>query len=175
MCIIPLKGYTMLSNKTISLLNTQVNDELFSANLYMNMSSWCYFKGFDGAGLFLREHASEESHHGQKIVNYLNETGAQSIIGQIDATPHEFKDLLDVFTKTYAHEQKITKSINDLLDHVLEEKDYATFNFLQWYVNEQHEEETLFKGILDKLHLLDKNDNGLYMADRYILSLAGKA
>lgn len=74
--------------------------------------------------------------------------------------------------KTYEHEQSITKSINDLVEHMLGNKDYSTFNFLQWYVSEQHEEEALFRGIVDKIKLISDNGNGLYLADQYIKNLA---
>ncbi len=82
--------------------------------------------------------------------------------------------MLDVFEKTYAHEQKITQSINELVDFTLQSKDYPTFNFLQWYVSEQHEEEALFRGIVDKIKLIGSNGDGPYLADRFIKELASK-
>ncbi|WP_334081720.1 ferritin, partial [Helicobacter typhlonius] len=92
-------------------------------------------------------------------------------IARVDEPESQFSSLLDVFEKTYAHEQKITQSINDLVDFTLTNKDYPTFNFLQWYVNEQHEEEALFRGIVDKIRLIGSGDNGLYLADRFIKDL----
>ena len=93
------------------------------------------------------------------------------ILFQKKIKPPKNFTLLDVFEKTYAHEQKITQSINDLVDYTLQNKDYSTFNFLQWYVSEQHEEEALFRGIVDKIKLIGSSGDGLYLADRFIKEL----
>ncbi|PAF47630.1 ferritin [Helicobacter sp. 12S02232-10] len=162
----------MLSKEIVKLLNSQVEKEMFSSNLYLSMSSWCYENSFDGAGLFLFDHAEEERDHAKRIITYLNETDSHVELAKIDAPESNFKGLLDVFEKTYEHEKKITLSINELVDHMLEQKDYPTFNFLQWYVNEQHEEEALFRGIVDKVRLIGDNGNGLYLADQYIKNIA---
>jgi len=164
----------MLSKEVVRLLNEQINKELYAANLYLSMSSWCYENSFDGAGLFLFEHASEESEHARRLVTYLNETDSHLNLKDVKEPQQDFKSLLDVFEKTYEHEQYITKSINSLVEHMLEHKDYSTFNFLQWYVSEQHEEEALFRGIVDKIKLIGDNGNGLYLADQYIKSLVQK-
>lgn len=140
----------MLSKDVIKKLNEQVVREMSASNLYLNMSSWCYTHRYDGAGLFLFEHAKEENEHATKLINYLNETDSPLILEKIDKPEANFKSLLDVFEKTYNHELKVTKSINELVELTLSLKDYSTFNFLQWYVSEQHEEETLFRGIKDK-------------------------
>ncbi|PAF46633.1 ferritin [Helicobacter sp. 12S02634-8] len=162
----------MLSKEVVKLLNSQIEKEMFSANLYLSMSSWCYENSFDGSGLFLFDHAEEESDHAKRIITYLNETDSHVELVKIDAPESKFTSLLDIFEKTYAHEKTITLSINELVDHMLEHKDYPTFNFLQWYVKEQHEEEALFRGIVDKVRLIGDNGNGLYLADQYIKNLA---
>ena len=162
----------MLSKKVVDLLNEQINKEMYAANLYLSMSSWCYENSLDGAGLFLFQHASEESEHARKLITYLNETDSHVELKEVKQPEQNFKSLLDVFEKTYEHEQSITKSINDLVEHMLGNKDYSTFNFLQWYVSEQHEEEALFRGIVDKIKLISDNGNGLYQADQYIKNLA---
>ena len=162
----------MLSQETIKLLNQHVMKEMYAANLYLSMSSWCHEHGFDGAGKFLFEHAGEESDHAKKLITYLNETDSKVELKEIPAPKSDFKSLLQVFEETFEHEKCITKSINDLVDFVLANKDYSTFNFLQWYVAEQHEEEALFRGILDKLRLIGEGGNGLYLADQYIKNLA---
>ncbi|MCW1360979.1 ferritin [Campylobacter sp. US33a] len=162
----------MLSKEVIKLLNEQINKEMYAANLYLSMSSWCYENSFDGAGLFLFQHASEESEHAKKLITYLNETDSKVELKAVAEPEQNFSSLLDVFEKTFKHEQSITASINNLVDHMLTHKDYATFNFLQWYVSEQHEEEALFRGIVDKIKLISDNANGLYLADQYIKNLA---
>lgn len=162
----------MLSKQVVKLLNEQIAKEMYAANLYLSMSSWCYENSYDGAGAFLFKHAGEESDHAKRLISYLNETDSRVELQQIKQPEHSFKSLLDVFEKTYKHEQAITESINSLVDHMLVNKDYPTFNFLQWYVNEQHEEEALFRGIVDKIKLVDDNGNGIYLADQYIGTLA---
>lgn len=161
----------MLTTEVIKKLNDQVNKEMYSANLYLSMSSWCYANGYDGAGLFLSAHADEENSHAKKLITYLNETSSIVELDKIDKPLNDFKNLLEVFSKTYEHEIQITKSINELVDFTLSSKDYPTFNFLQWYVNEQHEEEALFRGIVDKIKMVCESGNGLYMVDQYIKSL----
>ncbi|WP_104697462.1 MULTISPECIES: ferritin [unclassified Helicobacter] len=162
----------MLSQETIKLLNQQVNKEMYAANLYLSMSSWCYEHSFDGAGKFLFNHAGEESDHAKRLITYLNETDSKVELAAVPAPKTNFKDLLEVFEETFKHEKEITKSINELVDFVLKNKDYSTFNFLQWYVSEQHEEEALFRGILDKIKLIGDAGSGLYLADEYIKNIA---
>lgn len=162
----------MLSKQVVKLLNEQINKEMYAANLYLSMSSWCYENSLDGAGLFLFEHAGEESEHAKRLITYLNETDSHVELKEVKQPETRFKSLLDVFEKTYEHEQNITKSINSLVEHMLTNKDYATFNFLQWYISEQHEEEALFRGIVDKIRLIGENGNGLYLADQYIKNLS---
>lgn len=162
----------MLSKEIISKLNEQVVKEMYAANLYLSMSSWCYEQGYDGAGKFLFDHAGEESDHAKRLITYLNETDSKVSLASIPAPKSDFKNLLEVFEATYEHEQEITKSINELVDVTLTSKDYATFNFLQWYVSEQHEEEALFRDIVNKLSMIGDNGNGLYLADQYIKNIA---
>lgn len=161
----------MITQDIVKLLNEQIAKEMFAANLYLSMSSWCYENSFDGAGLFLFQHADEESGHAKRLITYLNETDSKVIITEVATPESNFNGLLDVFEKTYAHEQKITQSINNLVDCTLQSKDYPTFNFLQWYVSEQHEEEALFRGIVDKIKLIGSSGDGLYLADRFIKEL----
>ncbi|CBG40689.1 ferritin [Helicobacter mustelae] len=162
----------MLSKEVVKMLNQQIVKEMYAANLYLSMSSWCYEKSFDGAGGFLFNHAGQESDHAKKLITYLNETDSKVELEAIPAPTNEFKSLLQVFEATYEHEKQITKSINELVDHMLAHKDYATFNFLQWYVAEQHEEEALFRDIVNKLTMVGDNGNGLYLIDQYLKGIA---
>ncbi len=161
----------MLKQAVLDKLNHQINLEHFSSNLYLSMSSWCKAKGLDGAAKFLAEHSKEELEHMHRLFKYINETGAQAIVNAIEAPDTQFKDIKDVFEQTYKHEQFITSKINELVELTLEQKDYATFNFLQWYVSEQHEEEALFKGILDKMEIIGLEGRGLHIIDKEIGAL----
>ena len=148
----------MLKADMVKQLNEQINSEFYSSNLYLQMSAWCAEKGFEGAAEFMRKHASEEMNHMNRLFTYVSETGALPILGSIDAPSHEFASLADIFNKTYQHECVITEKINELVHQAFSDKDYSTFNFLQWYITEQHEEETLFKSILDKIKLVGNED-----------------
>lgn len=161
----------MLSTNLLHKLNTQVNLEFYSSNLYLQMSAWCDHKGLSGSAKFLRAHANEEMEHMHKIFDYIQDTGALAEIGAIAKPEMKLSDLRDVFEQTYEHEKFITKQINELVDITLAEKDYSTFNFLQWYVAEQHEEEKLFKSILDKIEIIGLEGRGLFMVDREIGNL----
>lgn len=161
----------MLSANVIKLLNDQMNLEFYSSNLYLQMSAWCEQNGFEGAAKFLSEHAAEEMQHMRKLFTYLNETGALAVITAIEAPSHEYKSLKEIIELTYEHEKLITSKINELVGKTFEEKDYSAFNFLQWYVAEQHEEEKLFNSIVDKFKLLGESGTALYYIDRELKTL----
>lgn len=161
----------MLSTNLLNKLNAQVNLEFYSSNLYLQMSAWCDHKGLVGSAKFLRAHANEEMEHMHKIFDYIQDTGALAELGTIDKPELNAASLKEIFEQTYEHEKFITKQINDLVDITLAEKDYSTFNFLQWYVAEQHEEEKLFKSILDKIEIIGLEGRGLFMIDREIGNL----
>ncbi|KJF99798.1 MULTISPECIES: non-heme ferritin [Photobacterium] len=162
----------MLAKAMVDNLNEQINLEFFSSNLYLQMSAWCEDKGFEGAAEFLRAHAAEEMEHMQRLFTYVSETGAMPILGTIEAPKHEFASLGDVFRETYEHEQLITKKINELAHVAFTTQDYSTFNFLQWYVAEQHEEEKLFKGVLDKIELVGEDGKALFFIDKDLAAMA---
>ncbi|CAM3588123.1 putative ferritin-1 [Vibrio aerogenes CECT 7868] len=164
----------MLSDGMVKQLNDQINLEFFSSNLYLQMSAWCEDKGFEGAASFLRQHADEEMGHMQRLFTYVSETGALPVLGSIAAPRHDFESLGEVFRETYKHEQMITQKINQLAHVAFTSQDYSTFNFLQWYVAEQHEEEKLFKGILDKLELIGEDGKGLFFIDKDLAELVTK-
>ena len=161
----------MLNQKMVNQLNEQINLEFFSSNLYLQMSAWCENHGYEGSAAFLREHAAEEMMHMDKLFTYVNETGSIAMLGAIEAPLAEYKSLADVFEQTYEHEQLITSKINELVSLAFELKDFSTFNFLQWYVAEQHEEENLFGGILDKIKLLGDDNRNIFVVDREIKQL----
>jgi ferritin len=162
----------MLSQAMIDQLNDQINLEFYSSNLYLQMSAWCEDKGFEGAAAFLRSHAAEEMEHMQRLFTYVSETGALPILGSIAAPRHDFESLGEVFKETYDHEVMITEKINKLAHVAFTAQDYSTFNFLQWYVAEQHEEEKLFKGILDKLELVGEDGKSLFLLDKDLAAMA---
>ncbi|WP_439183747.1 non-heme ferritin [Carboxylicivirga taeanensis] len=162
----------MLKDNVLKKLNEQIQLEHYSANLYLAMASWCKANGLDGSAKFLYAHSSEEMMHMHKLFNYINETGSMALISAIDAPPTEYKDLREVFEKTFEHEKLVSTRINELVELTFGEKDFSSFNFLQWYVAEQHEEEALFMGILDRMDVIGFDGRGLYMVDKEIGKLA---
>jgi ferritin len=164
----------MLSKKMLDALNRQINLEFYSSNLYLQMSAWCEFNGLEGCAEFLQLHAAEEMEHMQRLFTYVNETGGLAILGSIDAPPSQFGSIVAVFEQTYKHEVLITKKINKLAKIAQDEGDFSTFNFLQWYVAEQHEEEKTFKSITDKIDLIGMEGSGLFFIDKEIEKISAE-
>lgn len=162
----------MLSSSMLEKLNSQINLEFYSSNMYLQMSAWAESKGFEGCAAFLMTHADEEMEHMKRLFTYVNETGSMARIGTIEAPLEEFESLKDLFEKVYEHECLITNKINELAHTAFSNQDYSTFNFLQWYVAEQHEEEKLFKGILDKIEIIGEDGKGLFFIDKEIGQMA---
>lgn len=158
----------MLSDALLTKFNEQIGIEFESSNLYLQMSSWCGFNGLDGCATFLREHSVEEMDHMFRLFDYVNETGAQAVIPALSKPRADFESIRDVFETTYKHEQFVTSKINELCHAAFTEHDYSAFNFLQWYVAEQHEEEALFKKVLDLVDMVGTDGQGLFYLDREI-------
>ena len=156
----------MLKTDMIQKLTQQMNNEFYSSNLYLQMSAWCRDNAYEGAAAFFREHAGEEMEHMMRLFDYLDGTGSMPILGKIDAPKSDFESLKDVLELAYKHEQGITNSINELADFSITSRDYPTFNFLQWFLNEQHEEEKLFKTLVDRLLLVGQTGEGLFLVDK---------
>lgn len=165
----------MLKTDMVEKLNDQMNLELYSSLLYQQMSAWCSYHSFEGAAAFLRRHAQEEMEHMQRLFAYLADTGNMPRINAVPTPFKEYTSLDALFTATYEHEQLITGKINELAHAAMTSQDYPTFNFLQWYVAEQHEEEKLFKSVLDKLSLVGKSGEGLYFVDKELSTLDTQA
>lgn len=158
----------MLSETLTQRLNQQLSLEFYSANLYLQMSSWCLSHGLDGCGAFLRQHADEERQHMEKFFDYINDAGGYAVIGAIKQPLFSFEAVTEVFEAIYEHECMVTREINSLLKVAFEEGDFSTFGFLQYFALEQNEEEGLFKNILDKIALIKVEKQGLFLFDKEI-------
>jgi ferritin len=139
--------------------------ELYSAQLYLSMSSYANHIGLKGAATWFMVQYQEEMLHFMKFYGYVNSQGERAQLGPMEAVPYEFASLLDLFEKTLAHEQTITGCINDLMDLAIEGKDHASQIFLQWFVTEQIEEEENDREIIAKLKLIGDNGQGVLMLD----------
>jgi ferritin len=155
----------MISTAMEKALFNQLNDEFYSAYLYLGMSAYCSHLEFNGAASWFKLQYEEEHVHATKIYNYLVEQGVHVVLEELQKPPSEFGKLVDVFSVSLSHEQTMTSRLNDLSDQALKEKDHATYNLLQWFVNEQVEEESLLGGIISKLKLVKDDGYGLLMID----------
>jgi len=162
----------MLSKKIESALNKQIAQEAYASYFYLSMASWCQNKGLDGAAGFLFKQSEEERAHMLKLFTYINQTGGHALAPAIKKSPDNYKSIVEVFKLSLKQEQQNTASINSLVELCWNEKDYSTFNFLQWYVAEQHEEEMVFKNILDKVDLIGTDGKGIYLIDKAIAKLS---
>jgi len=155
----------MLTEKIEKALNEQIKIEAESSQVYLAMASWAEKQGFEGVSSFMYAHSDEERAHMLKLVKFVNERGGHAIISTLDAPPVSFGSFKEMFQTLFDHEVMVSQKINDLIDITLTEKDYATHNFLQWYVSEQIEEEALARNILDKINLIGDDKGGLYLFD----------
>lgn len=155
----------MISEKMESALNKQIALEGYASYLYLSMASWCDKEGLEGCAKFMHRQSEEERMHMLKIFYYLSEVDGHALTPAIAQPPHEFDSVKALFEEVYAHEQKVTASIHGLLKIGYEENDHTTLNFLQWYVEEQREEEALMRSILDKLKLIGDGPQSLYYID----------
>ncbi|PHR30347.1 MAG: ferritin [Fluviicola sp.] len=147
-------------------LNDQIKKEGQSSQFYLAMASWAETQGLSGTSGFMYKQSEEERFHMLKLVKFVNERGGKAIIPGFDTPPTEFDSVNNVFELLLSHEITITQSINDLVEVCLEEKDYTTHNFIQWYLSEQLEEEASARAILDKVKLIGEDKAGLYLFDR---------
>ncbi len=159
----------MLSKKLEKVLNKQIEKEGYAAQLYLAMASWSEAQGYEGISNWFYEQHKEEVEHMLKFIKYMNERGSHATVPKIDQPPKDFAGVKKVFEASLEHEQMVTRSINEIVGISLEEKDFTTHNWIQWFVDEQLEEESSVQNILDKLNLI--GDGNLYMFDRDIMSM----
>jgi len=156
----------MISKKMEDALNEQVNAELYSSYLYLSMESYFKSQNLNGFANWMRIQTQEEVAHATKIYDFINERGGRVILKAIEGPPTEWDSALVVFKAVYEHEQKVTGLINDLVDLAIKEKDHATNSFLQWFVNEQVEEESTADEIMQQLKMMENAPGGMFMFDR---------
>ncbi len=149
-------------------LNEQIALEGYASFLYLSMASWCDHKGLAGCAKFMHRQSAEERQHMLRIFNYLSEVDGYAIAPAIEQPPREFQSVQAMFEMVYQHEQKVTHSINELLSKCYESQDHSTLHFLQWYVQEQREEEALMRNIMDRIRLIGDGPQSLYYIDKEI-------
>ncbi len=152
-----------LSEEIESLLNQQMAAEARASANYLAMASWCDRCGYRYAAKFLYKHAEEERSHMMKIFHYINDMGGQAIHPAIEQPKTIFSSFRNVFELVFSHEVDVTKQIHNLVDRCLATKDFATFNFMQWFVQEQIEEENLARRALELFGVVEGDGVGHHM------------
>ncbi|MCL4110082.1 UNVERIFIED_CONTAM: hypothetical protein GTU68_057312 [Idotea baltica] len=163
----------MLSKRIQEALNKQIMIEAESSQVYLAMASWAEIQpGIDNVTSFFYQHSDEERQHMLKLIHFVNERGGFAAVPALPQPPLTFPSIKHAFAALLKHEEFVSQSINNVIDIALQEKDYATHNFLQWYVSEQIEEEALARSLNDKLELIGDDKGGMYLFDRDILMLS---
>lgn len=161
-----------MKDKVINAINSQIKAEEESSRLYFAMANWCEANGFSGSAAYLYAHADEERMHMTKLVHYLNERGATVSTMALEEPQNNWENIQEVFKGVLVHEELVTSLINGLFEICMEEKDYLTSNFLQWYIQEQVEEEASARSVLDRLELAGSSQGGMFHFDKELEALA---
>jgi len=156
----------MLNKEIEDALNSQMNFEMYSANIYMSMATWFDEKNLNGFANWMKVQYSEEMFHFTKFYDFIDERGGRVLLGAMDGPETEWASPLAAFENALEHEQIVTGRINDLVSQATAIKDHATVNFLQWFVAEQVEEEASVDGVIQQLKLMEGAPGGLFMLDR---------
>jgi ferritin len=160
-----------ISSELAKAINDQISYEASGTYAYVAIASWCERTGYGGSAAFFFEQAAEENTHMLKFIHYLNNAGAEAIIPATEKPQSDFDSLESTFQTGLKSEQTVTKLINNLVEIAEREKDRATYSFLQWFVNEQIEEESLFETILQKFELLGRDKLAIYQIDQSLASI----
>ncbi len=155
-----------IGNKVEEAVNKQVNAELYSAYLYLGMSARCTELNLKGMAHWLYVQAQEEMTHAMKFYRFILERNGHAVMPGIEGVSTDWKTPLQMFETAYAHEQKVTALINNIMDIALAERDHATASMLNWFVDEQVEEEANSSEIAEKLKLIGESKEGLFMLDK---------
>ena len=161
-----------MDQKVFELLNDQINKELYSAYLYLDIANFYANQGLDGFANWYEIQAKEEQDHAMLIYRYLHNNDQIVTLGAIAKPDKEFKTLMDPLKAAHAHEQYVTSLINDIYDAALEVKDHRTMQFLDWFIKEQNEEEVNSSGMIRKMELFGDDARSLYLLNS---ELAGRA
>ena len=153
----------MITAKLQKAINDQITAELWSSNLYLQMSYFLKHQGWDGYSSWLRKHSLEEREHATRMGDYMTDRGGIVRLQMIDVVPEGWGSILEIFEHSLSHEKMVSKMIDTIVTLSREEHDYATENFFRTFVDEQVEEEALFGDIVDKLR--KAGESGLFVLD----------
>lgn len=159
-----------ISPKLKKLLDEQIALESNASNYYLAMASWCEFTGYEGAAVYFFNQSDEERQHMLKIVHFLNGIGHNAQIPQIKKSTGNFKSLESILKTALKNEQIVTAAITKMVELASKEKNHVTFTFLQWFVNEQMQEEEKFETLLRKFDLIGRDKLAINEIDKMLAS-----
>lgn len=162
---------TSIQDTVLELLNKQIGMEAHSSSVYLSMAAWCYNQGLNGCGDFFKKQSAEERGHMLKIFDFLVDAGGLPVSPEVSNIERHFDGLRDVFVKALEQEISITQSFNLITDHCHKIKDYQTAKFLQWFLEEQLEEEQQARRCIELYDLIGTEDGGLYRIDKEVIKL----
>lgn len=161
----------MLNPQISDILNAQVALESASSATYLAMAVWCEIEGLEGCSSFLYRQSDEERMHMLKLIHYITESEGTPKIQSVPEPVQSYDSIQSLFEKVYQQEQAVTAAINEIVALCYEIKDHATLSFMQWYVEEQREEESLMRTIIDKIKLIGDGPQSLYYVDKELRSI----
>ncbi|MGV3508059.1 MAG: ferritin [Sphingobacteriaceae bacterium] len=163
-----LRLRTSLSEEIENLLNEQIKNEAYSSAVYLAMASYCNRNGFDYSAGHLEKQSNEERGHMLKIFKYVNDLGGRAISPEVTNVPQEFESFRGVFELALQQEIKVTSQLNRIADQCMKLKDYTTFEFIQWFLKEQIEEEYVARRILELFDVIGEEGTGRWQIDKHI-------
>jgi len=167
-----LRLKTSLKEEIENILNEQIKIEAHSSSIYLAMSSWCDDQGYDFSAQFFEKQSGEEREHMLKIFKYVNDRGGRAISPEIRDIPNDFESFRSVFELALEQEMHVTQQINNIADKCLKHKDFVTFQFLQWFLEEQIEEEYVARRILEMFDVIGEEGTGNWEIDKHIPKVA---
>ena len=163
-----ISAKTSVIEEVQAMLNKQIVMEAKSSAYYLAAASWCHKEGFENSARYMYRHADEERSHMLKIFHYLNNAGGHSISPEITNIRTDYGSLREIFAGALDHEIAVSQSIADLADFCFKMKDFATFQFLQWFIMEQREEEMNSRRCVELFDLIGDTGQGLWLIDQEI-------
>lgn len=154
-----------ISSQIEKMINDQINMELYSANVYLTMAAWFLNQELNGFGNFFVIQMKEEQFHGMKYFHYLHDVDGKFHLANIPEPQQEYHNIKHVFQLALHNEEEVSRSTHSLIDAALQTKDFATYQFLEWFVREQVEEEATMRNLLAKIELIGEDKSALFMLD----------
>lgn len=157
-----------LSPKMVEALNKQIGYESYASSFYLSLAYWCDAQALQGCKQFFLRQSDEERMHMLKLYEYMSESGVQPITPGIERPPADYGSIREAFQKVFDQERSVTHAIHELLRLSVAEGDFNTQHFLQWYVDEQREEEAVIRSILDRIKVIGEGGQSLYYIDKEV-------